>query len=678
VLSYAVALLVAGTLWEVGGAFVRVGIKHHAASAFAASAVWGLLLLASFAGWGSAINALLFPRQRADWGLRGAWGWGVVVFAGGLLCSVHLAVRSALVSLVGLGLLAFAVGLGRDYLAWSRRSVVRWARVASTEAPFAFGTAGVFALGLVASGASILADGFNLNDDNLCYFAFAHEILDRGTLSQPFSLRRVSAYGAKSLLDALQIAIPVPDTHLHFLDDGIALLAVMALLAGHVRSSPRTSRAIVLLLLLLTVTLPETHRNTATQMTGVVFFLGLYRTLSWRPVQEAVRARAGIPVALLAAGACTLRQNYLAPVAVLLALEYGAPIFRTMRLRPLGVERAAVVRAATTAAALVVFLAPWLAMSFRWCRTFLFPFMTGNFNTDYSFFRPLEPFENLHYMWSNVSYCLPVKAVPLFMVAALTGTAPSRRKTLAHFAIAAFAGFAILLKSYPDSDAENLGRYYFGFTVAGILAIALGVADYAGRRSRAGRRRAEGATGLVLVVTAIALQLYGDREATAQTFNKDLNMLEPEYTKPAPWEPPKPDPVYATLQGAIPEGAPIVVMVDDPGHFDLRRNQIESLDMVGAISPRPGIPLFGSPEGVAHYLVDLGYRYAIVVHPDASASLYRRDTWERNLNDSLPVWRHTAHDYLRAFDVFDKLRQTHLHVADAGSMTALDLTRRGK
>jgi len=674
-LSYAGALLVAVLLCKTGEAFVGVALAHHAASAFAASAAWGLLLLAGFAGWGYALNLALFPRERADWALRGAWGWGAVTAVGSFLCAAHLATRGALIAVVGAGLLAFGAGLVRGYLSWSRRNVVRWARSAAAAAPFAVGAASIFALGLVAYLASILNGDFNPNDDRVCYFAFAREILDRGTLSQPFSLRRVSAYGAKSLLDAFQLAIPVPDTHLHLLDDGIALLAVMALLVGHVRSSPRTSRAIVLLLLLLTVTLPDLRINTATTMTGVVFFLGLYRTLSWRAIGEAPAVRAAVPVALLAAGACALRQNYLVPVAVLLGLEYGAPIVRTMRLRPFGVGRAPLVRAATTAAALVVLLAPWWAMSLRWCGTFLFPFASGNFDRSYSFFEPLGTFQELHYVWANVSYCLPVKAVPLFLVAALTAMRGSTRRTAAHLAIAALAGFAVLLRAYPDSDPPNLGRYYFGFTFAALLAIALAVGDAAGRRRPTGRARAEAAAGVALVVAAVALQLYGDREATILQVAGSLSALQPQVERPTPWAPPEPDPAYARVQGAVPEGEPIAVMVDEAGRFDFRRNRIESLDMVGAISPPPGLPLFGGADGVADYLVALGYRYAIVVDPDQAAELYRRDTWKKQAAEGRTVWKATARYYLQAFDVFDELRQTRAHVADAGAMTALDLTR---
>jgi hypothetical protein len=680
-LEGAAALVVAVFLWKLGSAFVRVAIHHQATSAFFASATWGLLVLASFAGWGATLNAVLFPRDRADWGLRCAWGWAAAVAIGGALCAVRLAGRGALEAVVALGLVGLGVELARAYRAWTRRNVWRWLRRASSEASFSVGAAAVFAVGCVTYLASIVNGDFNTNDDTLCYFGFAREILDRGTLTQPFSFRRISVYGGQQLLDAVQIAIPVPDTHLHLLDQGMALLAVMALLVGHVKASRRTSRAVILLALLLAVTLPEIRANTGAAMTGVVFFLGLYRTLTWAPVQRGQGLRDGVIVALLAAGACALRQNYLAPIGILLLLEYGAPIAASVRLRPLRVDAKAVRRAALTAAMIGLFLAPWWAMAQRWCATFLFPIVAGTYNPDYDFFKPLKLFDELKYIWANACYCLPVKAVPLFLVAALTSIDRARSRTLVHFAIATFVGVAMLIQHYPDVDAATCARYYFGFTFAALLAIALEVGSSSPARAPRAVRgaRADRAVGLPLIVAAVALQLYADRDATTKQFDGYLTAIQKEWEQPAsPWTPPEPDPAYATLQAAVPEGARIATMVDQYDRFDLRRNEVESLDMIGAVSPPPGLPLFRSADAVADYLVAQGYRYLIVVHPDAANFLYRRDVWQRQQQSALPVWQRTARFYLRGFDVFDELRKTRAHVADAGPMTAMDLTLRAK
>jgi hypothetical protein len=676
-LSAAAGATMAILLLALAVVYVRVGILHRAPSAFYASAMWGGILLASFAGWGGALNALLFPRDRADWGLRCAWGWAAMLVVGGALCSVSLAKTVALVFLVGLGLVGLGFDVLRAYRSWSKRNVWRSWVVISSRAAFALGCCAIFSLGLLLYLAAIVNATFNQNDDTLCYFGFAREILQTGTLSQPFSFRRISVYGGQSLLDALQLAIPVPDLHLHLLDNGMAVLAVMALIVGQVKSAPRISRAVVLLLLLLTPVMPEVRMNTSAAMTGAVLFLGLYRTAVWPPIQRHSGLKDIVPLALLSVGACTLRQNYLAPVGIFLALHFGAPILKGLRLSPLRLDPLAVRRALVALGAFVLFIAPWWAMSQRWCRSFLFPIIRGNYNEDYDYFRPLSRFAELSYIWQNATYCYPVKAVPLFLTALLTTIRRSGARTLVYFCIAAFGGVALLIQAYPDIDAPNLGRYYFGFTFPALVAIALMVAELAGRKFVVAQARADRAAGLSLILAGIALQLYTDHEQTKSGILYYLSAIQPEVDHPSPWVLPKRDPNYVRVQDSIPPGAPVIVLVDQDDQFDFHRNPIASLDMVGAISPRPGMPLFGPANGVADYFVSLGYRYAIVVHPDKAGMLYRRDTWQHQEN-ALDIWRRTARFYLRTFDVFDELRATRAHVADSDKMTALDLTRRTK
>lgn len=678
VLAYGGALASATIVLAVGRAFIRVALLHRAASAFFASAIWGALLLVSFAGWGAILNEALFPRSRADWGLRCAWGWAVTVAVGGVLCALNLATAAVLVTVTAMGLVAFAVDVVRSYRAWSRRNLWRSCLVASTRVWFACGVSAVAALALVAYFASIIDNDFNANDDTLCYFGFAREILERGTLTQPFSLRRLVGYGGTSVLNAFQLAIPVPANHLHLLDLGMALITVMALILGHRKASPRTSRAVILLLLLLTVTMPDIRANIAAAMTGVVFFLGLYRTLTWPPIRDRPGLRDAVPIGLLSAGACTLRHNYIATVGMWLALEFGAPMARSMRWRPLRISRDSVRRAAATAAATLLLLAPWCALQLRWCRTFLFPLWNGDYNRAYDYFKPLPFFEDLRSIWENFRYDLPVKAVPLFLIAALTTVDLGRYRTLAHFVIVAFVSILAVNEAHPGLTPHDIGRYYFGITFPALLAIALAVADGAGRGRTGLRLRADGAAGMPLVLAGIALQLYSDREQTTRQWSKYLASLQSEFLHPQRWTPPTPDPDYAQLQSAIPPGAPIAVMVDEFGRFDLRRNRIESLDMVGAVSPPPGLRLFESPDSVAAYLVAQGYRYAIVVHPDAANYLFRRDVWQHaeKADDTLAIWRRTARFYLRAFDVFDDLRARYVLLKETKTMTAIDLVRR--
>jgi hypothetical protein len=659
----------------LGALFRSVVFVHGQPSAAHASAVWGALMLASFAGWGSGLNTLLFPRDRADWGLRCAWGWAIAVGAGGFLCAVGLATRPALIALVGLGLLVLCLQVAQAVLHGAGNRAPSWRRLQlfAADGPFLLGALAVLGLAAVQGGAMILAGTFNHNDDNIAYFHFVHEILDRGTLTQPFSARRITTYGGQALLHAVQIAIDVPETHLHLLDRGLALLTVLALLVGHARTSRRSARGIVLLAMLFAATLPDVRWNIGSTMTGVLFFLALYRTLDWLPLTRAHGVRQALPVALLAAGACALRQNYLAPVGVLLVVVYARAMLRRDPRTVLRFDRAGLFDTATTAGILFVVLAPWWLLAYRWSGTFLFPLLKGNYNTSYALFPSHTPLEWLQYFWENFCFGVPVKGVPMFLAAALTMPRHKPNSPLSALVLASFLAFVLLLVGFPSAHPEDQCRYYYGFTVAAILAIALAASEVVSNPSLSPRRKAAAGACVALVVAGISLQVYEDRAVTASSYKAFLGAFT---TPVARWTRSTLEPSYRALQAPVPPGDPIAVMVDDPGHFDERRNRIASLDIVGAVSPPPGIPLAAGAEAVAAYLLDQGYRYLVVVHPDKAAELYRRDKWIANQQRGAKVWQASARFYLDAFDDFDALRASRAHLADVNGNTTLDLATR--
>ena len=63
---------------------------------------WGLVVLASFLGWGSAIQrAASLPHT--DWGLRCGWGMAFTAVLGGFLANWSLAARPVLIAMVASG-----------------------------------------------------------------------------------------------------------------------------------------------------------------------------------------------------------------------------------------------------------------------------------------------------------------------------------------------------------------------------------------------------------------------------------------------------------------------------------------------------------------------------------------------------------------------------------------------
>jgi hypothetical protein len=86
---------------------------------YAASALWGLALLASFVGWGRLAALALGRREQAHVGLALVWGFAAVLALGGWLCWLGLAERNLLAALVAVGGIGLLVERPRVQVRWS-------------------------------------------------------------------------------------------------------------------------------------------------------------------------------------------------------------------------------------------------------------------------------------------------------------------------------------------------------------------------------------------------------------------------------------------------------------------------------------------------------------------------------------------------------------------------------
>jgi hypothetical protein len=189
--------------------------------------------------------------------------------------------------------------------------------------------------------------------------------------------------------------------------------------------------------------------------------------------------------------------------------------------------------------------------------------------------------------------------------------------------------------------------------------------------SVAGRARAAVPAVLALVATVSQVQ-----ESRGSTFNEYVHIGKAiSAGRGRPSSVADRDGVYRQMQGAIPPGAPLLVMLDEPFWLDFRRNPISLVDLPGAVSPPPGMPL-DDDQALVDYLVARGFHYLAFVRPSASASLYKRDTWARLANESQePIWKLEAPFYLHMFDRVESLEKSRAHLFDDGRMVALDLDR---
>jgi hypothetical protein len=214
------------------------------------------------------------------------------------------------------------------------------------------------------------------------------------------------------------------------------------------------------------------------------------------------------------------------------------------------------------------------------------------------------------------------------------------------------------------ADPGPVWRYCFGFAIP--LTAFLAIEGGADRDERVQMLP----LGRWLVLVALAFQLVLARKTVTKRY-EDLFVNVQEASRAASTTPEHAR--YAAMQAAIPSGAKVAVMLDDPAFLDYRRNTIANLDTVGFAAPGT-LPMFEGTEPIRAYLVAHGYRYAAFIRADQSRRYYRRSYW---------IWRYFIDDnrfyqmmsayQLAAVEAFAELATTTTVLYDAEGLVVLDL-----
>jgi hypothetical protein len=625
---------------------------------FLMTAAWGLVIIAAFVGWGGAIGQWLFPERQIDLGLRSVWGMALVILVGGVAALFSLATGGMLLTFVALGCGLALVHALRGPRPDLTAAAARWKEHPATSLLLVV----CAAIALVQYLGSISNMGFNPNDDYVAYFPFARQIVQQGTLFDPFSTRRVMSFGGHSMLHAVVLA-GSSAFRLHMLDQGICLLMAVLLVTG-AQTSTR-SRWPMLLALALILTLPNIRINTYAQMSGVVIFLGLYRTMTWLDEREGTQkpvANAAI-IALLATGACTLRSNYIAVSVPMVALSYAFLVWKG------GADRGRWMRETLyTVAFSVAFLAPWMIMSYGSSGTPLFPLLRGHFNDAFPMMQSATNWQRqVSDLVATVSRNRLFGTFPLLFVAGLLLPDRGPRKPLHTLLVSIAIGWVALVHTLA-SDIPSFERYVYGFIVAGGVAVTMRLAIMGDVTSVVHR------SARVLAVVAALLQLAFVSSITTASHQNVLRHLA--LTARMPVGSPelmRVTPSYRTVQSRIRPGEPLLVMADYPFLFNFARNPIYNIDTAAAVSPPPGFPYFRGPDAVGDYLRGQSIRYLAYVPTQSAISLYRREFWQSQLGDPNAFWHTQAPVYLDLFDNIEQLAATHVHLHDDADLVLLDL-----
>jgi hypothetical protein len=602
------------------------------------AAVWAVLMLVAFYGWGGVAHRLTLPARPVDSGLRMVWGASVMAFMGGSLGALSLFSRPVAVGLMEMGAIAAAGVVAGERQRLARRATCL---LGALRKNYLFGLlALLFAVGVLVLFLGAVSDpARNPYDDDVAYLALAQKFLQTGTFIEPFSSRRLTAYGGQSFFQAV-LLVRCRFDQANTFDHGVALIMSTALIVGHPARGTRGAALLKFLVLAMVLTLPRVGVNTASYYSGLAFFLGLYRTLRWLPLVGHALWRLAVLPALVGAGACTLRHSYLVPAVGVLVVSYLALLVHSSE--PL---RRRCAELATAAGCFIAAMVPWWYLAFRSNRTFLYPLVSGLGNPALSFkSTSMSSGAELRYlMWCLID-SEPIRTLPVFVLASVWLADRSPRRGLHALWLASGVGYVALAHQVTQADPYTLSRYAFGYVTALVVAVVLAVASREVRGPKLG--------GLALptgmVVAAAIFEISMARKPFAKLCDtyvahaEERSRRAPESEKTQPFE----KYLYQRVQETIPAGERIAVMVDDPYYLDFARNEIFNLDVPGASSLPPGLPYFEGAEPLAAYFLSNSIRYVVFVRHSFSRFLYGRELWIQQVA-GLEVWQ-TAGPYMLA------------------------------
>jgi hypothetical protein len=589
------------------------------------AALFATAFVAACAGWGRAVergldrSAARPSLPRLGTGVVACVGLAASVCAAGVLVAADLYQAWIGWLWVGGGLILAvvnllpAVGLGRERLALT------------------VGAVGVLSLLVVyLSGRAVGSAPWNNCDDIVAYLPLVDRLLETGGMIEPFSLRRVTGFGGTTVIESLFTST------LGFGQVFVSDIVVGGLLVGLLLLPLRPqgpARLVLGTLLIASFVLWQSLQRNLSPTYLVVALVAAAVLLAY----EARRTRADVLdprflflLGILTAGALTLRAAPAAPIALLaLALVARAsPASLRDRLRAIAVLGASV----------AILIAPWMVALWRSSGTPIYPPFAGNVNLDSAVF--VNPGADL---WARLEDVLTTAEfgwmLAAIAVAGVVLLAVRRGPLWAEAPLLALPGLVVVIVamtlSLPAFSTFDLARAGWGIA-AGVLVAALALLANEARTLRS----PAGAVAAVTVVVAAAVMLK-TVDVVAEQVSADASavaeVLTGERTPYEPWSPRVPD--YRAAQEAIPAGAGVATASDYPQNFDYARNDVVNLDILGSVSPPPGMPLRGPPEGVTGYLRDQGIEFVVITDPNRSACLWSYGRWKRQLATGRPDLR---------------------------------------
>jgi hypothetical protein len=639
--------------------------------------VWGLVILAAFAGWGALLDRLLFRARRADWAERAVWGLAFCVVAGGFFNLAALISPRAMVLLLVAGCVSCLIEV---FACWpSSVDSLRTGLQALRRDRWAFGAAtlilvltivhylGWASVQLRPNPEARFAATLNIHDDLQAYVVFPTKMLQTGSLGKdPFSERRLNAsLGGQWFLHTLVLAV-LPLRHVHLLDPALALLMYIGLLIGYAQHRGAPQRAVVTVILLLLL-IPIPILNASAVGTGMVLYLGLFRATNPQRAAENEYASNAIVIALMTAALCALKSSLIAACGLLVGGSYIQRLLANPR------NRAVIARELALSTVLTIgFLLPWMLAMHASSGTLLYPLfgrgyhgttagtLTTSGTTTVGQVVVTLGLTLLSVGAENLGRAAPFVGLAVLAVAAWRGRhhEPAASAPVVVLATSALAGIIVVALLTENYDAW---RFAFPFSTGALLVLLLHLFT-------SGIQEVNRFVPAIVVASLLAGTAWDRTRYTYLTLFANIH----NRTAASAAVPRAVVSQYRRLQDRVPPGEPILTRLEMPFLLDFRRNPILIVDSPGGASLPPGMPSFAGPEPLADYLVAQSIRYVAYSY-SSEAQTSRREYRSQAGPD--------AHPWIRAlfektFDFQDNLAElgtTRRRLYDDSDIFVLDL-----
>lgn len=641
---------------------------------------FGLLFFISWIGYGYLLVILARPTIYLHWGLLACLGISVLILIGGVEALLGVVSNSHNIYIVIVGWVFFLLWLKSRIKAMDTfKNSLKIRNKSDVFYLSLFVIARIFVLTILVIhlAGSMLPTWWDECDDWLAYLYFPKKLIETGSLIEPFNLRRMSTLGGGVYLQSFMYPI-FGLSAVSFTDVGLGKVLLWSVLLSFPNRivmplGERLKKEIVAISgLILSLSL-ITYNHSSVYLPYVLLLSFLF--INFLILQHKAEASLAnlVIISVVAAASITFRNNLVTFIFGFALIQQVLSFSSTMNIYR------NVANFIVHILLILLFVTPWLILSFKSSGTIFYPVFKGYYNFPFEISMPLTLIENIYFVFDNLSASKSLILFGLFLVAFIS---KNHTRYIFSIMLAAILSIIALSMAMTASDSYSIVRYSQSFLYSGIAAssyILFFCCDSKTLRSNA------------LIVLMILCWLFWPSTYTFKGLNqsketfsnsalityymrsfntsyknvteKNLNVLNTNNSKS-----------YREVQQSLVEKAKVLSVTAQPYYWDFSKQEIYTLDCIGQVSPPPGLPFFKGPDAMSSYFKQHGYRYIAYSPFDSQNCLYSTLRWETLLKGDVFIWSKWAPYFL---DFFKNIKELEMRrstlILKNKKLTVIDL-----